>query len=1345
MLRTPRLTLLALAALVGTVPVEAALAQADARRTATSAPAPPSRTAASRAAPSAAPGPQVRVLSETPTELTLEVTARWSEPLGNALRRAEADPNADPLSLASEGWATVSHPIRLGARVPPAVAVLQAQTETARLAGDAASDAFEGAAADVVAVGEYRRQTVGTLRVRMVRVEGGRVIRLRRAVVRVRRTAPPAPGAASKSGGGSSHLAVTRSALADGRWFKLPVTQSGVYRVTAATLSGLGLDPATIDPDRVAVFHNGGLPLPEVTAAPRPADLVETPTLVLGGGDGAFAEGDAVVLYAQGPAGWVWDEGFADDPDDDEWRHVLNPFTTASAVFLRVDAPAARRVGAAGFPGWTDAAPLSTVDARLFAERDLVNLEREGSGSGLDWLGQEITNGATGVTVLDTALTAVAGPARYRSRVAADASPPLTIEFGVAGATVATARPPTSTSGSATGRLARTRTARFETPQGTPLALTVRAPAASTTDRAWLDWAEAVVPRAPRADGGVLAFGLPGREGRFELALDGFAGTPEVWDVTEPGAVRRIGVQAAGGAYRVQVEVDSTAREFVAFDPGGQRVRTLGGGAPVANQNLHGLAGDPDYLVVAPAAFVPAAERLAAARQAEGLRPAVVTVEQVHNEFGGGVSDMRAIRDFAKFLYDRAPEGRLPRYLLLFGDGHYDFRGIEPNSPPNWVPTYQTVESLNRESSFTSDDYFGLLGDDEGEWEWRGSGAISDERVDLGVGRIPVGSLAEAEAYVDKLLRYDDDRGPWRTRMTVVADDQEPNSWDTDLHVQNAEAVAARAKAIDPAVTMQKVYPISYPVINTAEGRRQPGANDDILRGLNEGVLLWNYSGHGGPGALADERIFTPDLVAALDNEDRMPVFITATCSFGKYDMVGKRSLAEDVMLRPEGGAIAMLTTVRVVLTGTSTTSYNLGVNLALVNAMLARDAEGLPRRLGDALLETKNTAVGAQGNNRKFNLLGDPAMRLGLPDGGVRITEVNGVALQDGAPPPALRAFDVATVRGEVLTPGGALDGAFSGTADLTVFDAARTVELPLARNTDGEYAIQTDRIFGGRASVEAGRFSVRFVVPQDVSYSGLPARIAAYAATPDGRDAAGQSEGAVVAQDAGTRPDDALGPDIRLFLDDTTFVSGGLVRPEATLIARLRDPNGINTVGAGVGQELLLVLDGDEAEAIDLGRFYQSDLDAYQSGVVRYALPALAPGAHTLALTAYDAAGNGSTASLSFVVAESAEIEIRNAYPYPNPTPGPSTFFFEHNQPPGANARVQLRIYSLAGRPVRTIEREGPLGGGLVRMDWDGLDDDLDRLGSGIYLYRLRVEVDDADGATRVAERVDRLAVIR
>ena len=1305
-------------------------------------------------------GAALRVVAEDATSVTIEITASWPTPFADALAVALEQGSAlTPellAALVTGGRAEMSHEVALGARVPPAVEVLAEETDwepvPAALAGRLG--ALDRPAARVVNVAEMRRALVGSLALALVRVDGERIGRVRRLVARVPR--PALRAAFARGGTDNPHVAVTRSVLADGTWFRIAVPREGVYRLTAAYLRD-SLGVAAPDLGRVQVYGNGGRTLPAVNTAPRPADLTEVPTLQTGDGVLFFAEGpswwDFVPPVPAVPPGPFNPAGTPEVPG--YWTHDLSPFSAAAHYFVRTDAPAPRRLDAPGFPSYPDAQPLPTVTQRVFHERDLFNQERDGSGSGLDWMGEQVSVLAAGYTTLDDAPTAgITGTVAYRARVAARTDRFLSVTMNAGSEVLASVSPnPVDLTFRNIGALLSDRSIAVTRPAAANIGVTFRSSTTGNDNaKAWLDWAEAVYERAPIAAGGAVRFVTPGAQrARFEVALQGFAAAPEVWDVTEPGRIARLGVQARGGAFAVQVDASAGPREIVAFDAASAYVTVPPGrGTAVANQNLHGLAGSPAYVVVAAPEFLEQATRLADYRRtADGLESVVVTTDQIDNEFAAGSTDMRAVRDYLKFLYDRAPDAaRLPQYLLLFGDGHYNFRRIRQSGQgevvENFVPVYETENMFDRTESYTSDDYFGLLADGDGRW------VSSAERVQVGIGRLPVRTPEEARDVVDKIQLYETPAalGAWRSTVTFIGDDQYPNEWDHDLHVLNADGTSRVAETTDPTLTVQKIYAPSYPLVNSVEGNRRPAATAAVVRSLNEGTLIWNYSGHGSPENLGDERYFTQDVLNALTNTTRPSIFVTATCSFGKFDQDVGQSMAEETLLRPDGGGIAMFTTVRVVYTSDQPSGdNNFGLNVALTEQMLLREPGGLPRRLGDALFRTKNTASGSSLNNRKFNLLGDPAMRIGLPRGGVQIDA-----------PPVLRAYDEATVSGRVLRPDGTPDAGFSGVVDVEVFDAYRRVVMPqtpfpftLGVYLPGRaYDQQTDRIYAGRATVTGGQFSATFRVPQDVSYSGQPAKVFAYGlAGAGGADAVGQSRRPVVSAQPGTRPDDATGPEVRLFLGDTTFVAGGLTGASPVFIARLSDASGINTVGAGVGHEILLTIDGDDATAVDVGRYFAGDLDTYRSGTVRFPLQRLAPGLHTARLTAWDAVNNSNTAEVSFRVSESEGLTVSNLFPYPNPTSGPTRFTFEHNQPAGTQARVQLRIYTIAGRPVRTISGDealpgGVLPAGLVQIPWDGRDDDLDRLATGVYLFRLRIEADGTAGS-EVVERVERLAIIR
>ena len=406
---------------------------------------------------------------------------------------------------------------------------------------------------------------------------------------------------------------------------------------------------------------------------------------------------------------------------------------------------------------------------------------------------------------------------------------------------------------------------------------------------------------------------------------------------------------------------------------------------------------------------------------------------------------------------------------------------------------------------------------------------------------------------------------------------------------------------------------------------------------------------------------------------------------------------------------------------------------------MLELGHEGRPLRLGDAYRLTKADDVGASGlsdNNRKFSFLGDPGMRLQLPERDAVVTTINGQlvggdreegggierelrekltasaapaaaseALERGSAArqpemPVLRALEEAEVSGEVLGFDGLRDTGYNGEVEVAVFDAERRVLLPeeVESHTPGYYDVRSDIIYRGRATVRDGVWTARFIVPRDISYSNEPGRVSVYVTDPSARDGSGFTEDFLIGGTAANPIQDDEGPRVELFMNDTTFVPGGLVGTTPVLIAKLFDQNGINTVGAGVGHELLLTVDGEEQEALDVGRFYRGDLDSFRSGTVEFEMPDQAPGPHTLTLRAWDVANNSATARLDYYVEPDGELVLRNVYNYPNPTTGPTRFVFEHNQPPGSVARIQLRIYTLSGRPVRTLDAEETLAAGVL-----------------------------------------------
>nr|BCX00125.1 MAG: peptidase C25 [Bacteroidota bacterium] len=1189
--------------------------------------------------------------------------------------------------------------------------------------------------------GMERRQWKAELLLYPFRLENGRMHRYRRLVVVLEM--PNGPSAQLRAD--NPHLAVSRSVLAEGPWYRFSVTRTGIYRIDRALLQSWGINPDNVDARTIRIFGNGGEMLPALAGAPRPADLEEVPTYAVGLDDGRFDGNDYLLFFGRGPYGWRYEQ----DPltGQGRWRHWIHLFSRENFYFLTYGGAPARRMTV--LQSLAEPNPLrpASFTELLFWEPEIEKAEAS-LESGTQWLGPRLDATVSSRQLWDRPLPGLVpgGTIQYRIKVAARSIPESEFLLRESGQLLGRVQvPPVPALSGIDGPAAYEREAAFSLPGAnlarSRLELQYNGPVNGT---GWLDWVELSYPRRFLASGDTLLFRSPeGREGVVEFRLEGFSAEPLIFDVTEHRDVRLIRPLSGGASPIFQVRIEAgQVRTFYAT--AGLFLRP-GNAVPVANQNLHGIREYPDYVIITPRAFAEPAGRLAEHRRATGLRPLVVYQEEVLNEFSGGVPDPRAIRDFLKFLYDRAPSSEwAPRYALLFGDGHYDYRGISSPTLQNWILTYQSEESLVRERTYTSDDYFGLLDDHEGLWEWREG--ESPERLDVAVGRLPVQSIAEAQRVVDRLIRYETDRsswGDWRALVTFVADDG-PTSYgsDYDLHLQNAEMTVRRLLERDPAVQVHKIYMSLYEAVSTPLGRRLPQVTQDIIERINAGTLLVNFTGHGGPEGWTHERVFQLSDISRLQNRDRLAVFVTVTCSFGKFDSGNIQSGAEELLVHPGGGAIAVLGTTRVVYTNPDTTTANLGLAVALFDRLFRRDAEGKPLRLGDSYWLTKNTAVGRQGNSRKFALLGDPGMRLGLPQRRVRIGRVNG--RDPEVEPVPLRALDRVEIEGEVLGVNGEPDPGFSGTVLLTVYDATRRLPVPpedVRYLPEGYFEVRRDVLFRGVVTARGGRFTARFVVPRDISYAHQPGRIQAYALGAE-YDALGVTDRVVV---GGSNPDaapDTKGPEVYLYLNDRAFVSGGLTNPTPLLIADVRDESGINTTGLGVGHEMLAILDGEERRAVVLNPFYQSKPDSYQEGTITYRLGPLEEGEHELRVRVWDVHNNPGEAVLRFVVASSDRVVIRNLLNYPNPMRQQTRFIFEHNRP-GDPLNVEIRIYTLSGRLVRVLRQEGIIASGtLLQIPWDGRDADGEPLARGVYLYRVRVQLADGSGQ---AEKVERLVILR
>jgi len=1148
------------------------------------------------------------------------------------------------------------------------------------------------------------------------------------------------------------------SPLASGIWYKIPITRDGIHQLDRTYLQTLGVNVANIDPRNIQIWGTNGYELPLLNSAPRP-QFSQIPIIVTGESDGRLDAADVVLFYGNSPNRYVFNS------NDNQFTHRVHPYSKTNYVFLTIGNEPGIRLSETQTSAPTSRT-ITTFRDFIWKEEELRRPDNR-TKSGYQWLGQQFSTESFARTqpiITDTIPGFVQGSSidvvvEFAARATSVSRFDVRYGNSVIGTSTITSVGDLNRSDGRAANTARlSRTIQNVNLSNSIFELTATFENSNSGTFGWLDWIRIWVTRELRPKNNILHYFTPIDGNTSESAdfvLRGFSNRPIVMDVTDPASPVLYATQQNGNEFVVK-HVTTPGKRFVAQT---QFLRPEQG-QQVPSQNLSGINDYPDYIIVTNELLYDEALAFADYRRNNGnWNPVVVKQGQIFNEFSGGVMDIAAIRDYVRFLYLRAGQNpeRIPKHLLMFGDATFDYKGIQTDARlQNHVITYQSEESLDRAVSFGSDDFFVLLDDNEGLWPQPSAINPSPERIDMGVGRFPVQTPQEARLILEKIMNYENPTtfGDWRTLLTFTSDDDiNSGRAEGDLHVWNADGTAESIDRDQAGVRINKIYQVNYPVINSPLGRLSPEANQAFINSINNGTLAINYSGHGSEQLLSAEQLFKSDDIVRLNNVDKPTIFVTATCDFGRFDDPDDQSGAEKLLLWRNGGAIAAFTTTRVVYTSNSPTSFNFGLNIQLTNQMVRRDEEGLPATLGDIYRRTKNTTVGASFNSRKFILLGDPAMRIGLPRNQVEITNINETDLTDNNETINLRALDQAVVTGFVSNPDGSINTNYNGEASVQVYDADRFVALrPLANGCNFipncSIRLQNDLIFNGQVSVTNGMFSSRFIVPNDIAYSDQNGRVLVYSQDPTDADAVGSFSNIVF---NGRNPDainDNTGPDIQIYLNDTDFVDGGLVSNSPRLIVDLEDQSGINTAGAGIGHELMAYISKRPSEnnekTVILNNFYRSELDDFTRGRVEYPMDQLDEGYYTIRIRAWDVFNNVSEKETTFQVANPTELAIKNVYNYPNPMNRYTRFVFEHNQA-GQEMDVQLRIYTLSGKPVARISRENLItSGNLVQIPWDGRDDDNNLLAAGTYLYHLQVK-SDYNGNNRTQEKIERIVIIR
>jgi hypothetical protein len=1116
---------------------------------------------------------------------------------------------------------------------------------------------------------------------------------------------------------------ISNSVLKTGLWRKFYVEKSGVYAISKAFLLDLGFD-VNVDPRTIKIYGNGGRMIPLTNSDPYPTDLAENAIQFVGENDGVFNDSDYILFYAEG----------VDNYNADSETHV-NLYADKTYYYVTSSASNGKRISPMIESPQPPDITFTTYDEYQFHEIDRVNLVRLGRR----WYGEQfnvvndqtfsfsfpniVTTSPVSLTVKAAAIgvSATSMTVKANSINIGNISLPANNSSSLA------------TSGSISSSLTITNSNisidLSYNNNGVPSAI------------GYLDYISLKAKSNLNGYGKQFRFKVDAAAssiGTCEYKISNASAIVQVWDITD---IYNVSSKQNNGQAQISFKTFmGQERKFIAVDNLDVYSPMKDSNYLVYNQDIkgqiflnnQGVFTDVDYIIVTPYSLNSQAERLANFhRTYSNLNVKVVNLEGLYEEFSSGKQDIGAIRNFVKYVYDNAstPSKRV-KYLCLFGDASYDFKNRITNNT-NIVPIFQSLESFSLSASFISDDYFGLMDANEGSM-------TSPLGLDIAVGRMLVSSLEQADQMVTKVIDYHDKKsyGRWRNNLVFLSDDVGQTS-DASLQT-NLDNLSNTITTQKPFFNSKKIHSDSYVQETTSGGQKYPKAKEDFINSFGQGALVFNYLGHGGEDGLAGERLFETKDAMNLSNRYKYPLFITVTCEFTRFDNPFRPTAGEQTYWNPSGGAISMITTTRQI--GQSTGEQ---FNLDLGKKLFSYGSNSYTS-IAEAVRLTK--VISPNSGNNVVSYIGDPALKLAIPKPKIKLTKINGVSIT--GTPDILQALGYVTLSGEVTDEFDNPLTNYNGELAINVFDKE------INRSTLGNdgtvaggvlvimnFTTLGETIFRGNASVTNGQFEFGFVVPRDIKIPVGNGKVSFYAKNNNPlEDQTGHDFSIKIGGLNTNAVADVIPPRIRIYMNDESFVSGGTTNQSPLFLAFLEDEHGINTA-SGIGHDIVAYLDGDETKPYILNDFYETELNNYTKGKLKYPFRNLAIGLHTLTFKAWDVYNNIVTADLQFIVVGDETLTLTNVLNYPNPFVNHTEFWFTHNKP-FEQLEVQVQVFTITGKIVWTKNQIVSNEGFTSRdITWDGRDDFGDKIGKGVYVYKLTVK---SNLTNKKTEKIEKLVIL-
>lgn len=1096
---------------------------------------------------------------------------------------------------------------------------------------------------------------------------------------------------------------ISNSVLASGDWYRFYVTKSGVYSLNKSFLKQLGLNVDGVNPRKIKIFGNGGRMIPLKNSEYYPDDLTENAIQVAGESDGVFNDNDAVLFYAEGVDNW-----------NDESETTNNLYDSKSYYYINAQGADGKRIPDLAIPSGNNTEVITTFDDYQYHELDKVNIVKLGR----TWFGEQFN--IVDEQSFDFTIPNIVASSTINLKIAAAAASFTATSFEVKANNLNIGNILFSAIG---GSVQADATSFAKTiPASENIKITLKYDNKGVPDsKGYLDYIFLKSKRELKGNGKQFRFqyDLAGSSiGIGEFQISNATAIKQIWDITDIYNVSKVeNTNQTLFSFKANL---GEIRKYIAIDASDYYSPSKDSQSRVANQNLKGAIfnnsqgqfQDIDYIIITPSFLSTQAEKLANFhRNYSNLNVKVVTLESIYSEFSSGKQDIGAIRNLVKYVYNNAsaPDKRI-KYLNLFGDASYDFKN-RITASSNIVPIFHALNSYTvGESSFASDDYFGLMDPNEGEvFPFKGL-------IDIAVGRMIANNPTQADELVNKVIEYHDLKsyGNWRNNFVVIADDSDKIS---DATLQSKmNALADKIVTQKPFLNAQKILLDSYVQETSAGGARYPKARLDLFNAFEKGALVFNYLGHGGEDGLSQERIWEKADGQNLSNRYKYPLFITITCDFSRFDNPFRPTAGEYTYWNPRGGAIAMITTIREIGQGTGE-QFN-----DVLSKYLFSYGSNQYTSIAEALRLTKNDAEASSSNVVFF--IGDPALMLAIPRPKINLTKVNDMPIS--GPIDDFKSLAFMKLTGEVADENNVPLTNYNGDLSVQIFDkiiARQTLNNDF-NSPSIPFNILGETIFRGNATVTNGQFEFSFVVPRDITIPVGNGRISFYGKRGELLlDKTGENTAIKIGGINENAAVDNIGPKVKLYMNDQTFIYGGITNESPIFLAYLEDENGINTA-SGIGHDIVAILDGDENNPYKLNDYYETELDNYKSGKLKFPFRKLAKGLHSITFKAWDVYNNLVTSEIQFLVVSDESITLTNVLNYPNPFVNYTQFWFTHNKP-SEPLEVQIQVMTITGKIVCTKNQTITNDGFLSRdISWDGKDDFGDKIGKGVYIYKLTVK---------------------